>query len=91
MRAYGKADRTPLAARAGRRLDETLDRLGVDHEIIVYPGASHDFMNDHDPADLTLGLRMLGRLSSTRYDPAATALARDRIAAFLHRHLAETP
>lgn len=48
-------------------------------------------MNDHDPADLTLGLRMLGRLSSTRYDPAATALARDRIAAFLHRHLAETP
>ncbi len=89
--SYGAEDRTPLGARAADRLDAALDRLAVDHEITVYPGAGHGFMNDHDPQDLTAGLRVLGRLSGTRYDPAATTLARERIIAFLHRHLTDQP
>ncbi|WP_435582814.1 dienelactone hydrolase family protein [Amycolatopsis thermoflava] len=85
--SFGGADRSPLGAKAGRRLDKVLTRLDVPHDVKIYPGAGHGFMNDHDPADLTPMLRVLGRLSGTRYDPAATADARRRIAAFFREHL----
>lgn len=77
----------PLGAKAGRRLDDLLTRLGVPHDVKIYPGAGHGFMNDHAPADLTLMLRVLGRLSGTRYDQAATADARRRIVTFFRDHL----
>ena len=35
---------------AGRALDEALDRYGIDHEIKIYPGASHSFFNEHSRA-----------------------------------------
>nr|WP_267283517.1 dienelactone hydrolase family protein [Amycolatopsis methanolica] len=77
----------PLGAKAGRRLDDLLTRLGVPHNVKIYPGAGHGFMNDHAPADLTLMLRVLGRLPGTRYDQAATADARRRIVTFFRDHL----
>ena len=55
--------------------------LGVDHDIKVYPEASHGFVNDHDPADQTLLLVVLAKVSGTRYHQPS---ARQRIAAFFH-------
>jgi hypothetical protein len=32
----------------------------------IYPGAGHGFINDHNPADATLLLRFLARISGTK-------------------------
>ncbi|GEO94296.1 dienelactone hydrolase family protein [Kocuria turfanensis] len=87
--SYGGADGSPLGADAGRRLEGILTETGVEHDIRIYPGVGHGFMNDHDPADLTPLLRVLGRFSRTAYDDPATQDARRRIAAFFDRHLRE--
>lgn len=62
--SYGGRDRSPMGARAAPRLDAALTRLGVEHEVTVYPEAGHGFLNDHDPADLTIGLRLLSARES---------------------------
>ena len=82
--SYGAADRSPLGARAGRRLGRLLTELEVAHDVKVYPGVGHGFMNDHDPADQNLLLRFLVRASGTRYDAEATEDARRRIVAFFY-------
>jgi carboxymethylenebutenolidase len=79
-----------MGARAGRRLDDILTRSGVPHDVKVYPGVRHGFMNDHDPGDATLMLRFLARISGTKYDDAATRDARLRITSFFRTHLADT-
>jgi carboxymethylenebutenolidase len=48
-------------------------------------------MNDHDPADATLMLRFLARVSGTKYDAEATRDARRRITAFFNTYLRGTP
>jgi carboxymethylenebutenolidase len=85
--SFGGADRSPLGARAGQRLERLLTELDVPHDVKIYPGVRHGFMNDHDPADATLFLRFLARVSGTKYDQVATADARRRIAAFFTKHL----
>lgn len=69
-------------------LDRILTDLGIDHDVKIYPGVGHGFMNDHDPADVTPLLRLLSRVSGTRYDAGATADARRRIVSFFDRYLA---
>ena len=44
-------------------------------------------MNDHDPADATLFLRFLARVSGTKYDEEATRDARHRITQFFDTYL----
>ena len=85
--SYGAKDRSPMGARAAARLERALTALGVDHDIKVYPGAAHGFINDHDPADATLLLTVLTRVSGTRYHEPSARDARHRIAAFFGRHL----
>lgn len=85
--SFGTADKSPLGARAGQRLDELLTEFDVPHDVKIYPGVHHGFMNDHAPEDQTLFLRFLARVSGTRYDHAATLDARRRIAAFFKEHL----
>lgn len=85
--SFGGADRSPLGAEAGRRLGRILTDLRVPHDVTVYAGVGHGFMNDHDPADATLLLRFLARVSGTAFDPEATADARRRIVAFFDQHL----
>ena len=55
-----------------RRFDENLDASGQPHEVIVYPGAGHAFMND---------------TRAEMYRPEAARDAWSRTIAFLHRHL----
>ena len=88
--SFGGDDRSPLGRSAAVRLDRVLTELGVQHDVKIYPGVGHGFMNDHDRADQTPLLRLLARLSGTRYDPAATADARRRIAGFFDEHLRGT-
>jgi carboxymethylenebutenolidase len=76
-----------MGASAAARLERALTALGVEHDIKVYPGAGHGFINDHDPADMTLLLIVLNKLSGTRYDEPSAQDAHRRIAAFFNRHL----
>lgn len=85
--SFGGADRSPLGAGAGRRLGRLLAEHQVPHDVKVYPGVGHGFMNDPDPADETPLLRFLIRVSGTRYDEAATQDARRRIVAFFDTYL----
>jgi carboxymethylenebutenolidase len=85
--SFGGADGSPLGRRAGERLDHILDEVAVSHDVKIYPGVGHGFMNDHDPADQTMGLRLLARLSGTRFDADATRDARRRIVDFFRAHL----
>jgi carboxymethylenebutenolidase len=85
--SYGGADRSPLGAKAGARLDGLLEEAGVPHDVKIYPGVGHGFMNDYDPASTGLFLRFLARVSGTRFDEAATRDARHRIVAFFRTHL----
>jgi carboxymethylenebutenolidase len=85
--SFGGADKSPLGVRAGRRLDELLTEFDVPHDVKIYPGAGHGFMNNHAAEDQTLFLRFLARISGTRYDAAATVDARRRIVAFFNEHL----
>jgi carboxymethylenebutenolidase len=86
--SYGGKDRSPMGASAAARLESALAALGVDHDIKVYPDAGHGFINDHDPADMTLLLTILSKVSGTSYHEPSATDAHRRIAAFFHRHLA---
>ncbi|MGZ5415599.1 MAG: dienelactone hydrolase family protein [Nocardioides sp.] len=85
--SFGGSDSSPLGARAGRRLGRLLTEHEVPHDVKIYPGVGHGFMNDPDPADLSVALRILVRLSRTRYDEPATQDARRRITTFFDTYL----
>jgi carboxymethylenebutenolidase len=85
--SFGGSDKSPLGSRAGHRLEQLLTDFQIPHDVKVYPGVGHGFMNDHDPADQTLLLRFLARTSNTKYDEGATRDARQRISAFFDHHL----
>lgn len=85
--SFGGADRSPLGANAARRLNRVLAENDIPHDVRICPGVGHGFMNDHDPADITLLLRFLSRVSGTKYDEEATQDARRRISAFFDTHL----
>lgn len=87
--SFGAADGSPLGRRAGKRLGRLLSQHRVPHDVKIYPGVGHGFMNDHDPADATLLLRFLARVSGTQYDAEATADARVRIRDFFDTYLRE--
>jgi carboxymethylenebutenolidase len=85
--SFGGKDGSPLGWRAGKRLGELLSQHQVPHDVKIYPGVGHGFMNDHDPADATLLLRFLAKVSGTEFDAEATKDARRRIKAFFDLYL----
>ena len=85
--SYGGKDRSPMGRSAAPRLEQALTALGVDHDVKVYPGAGHGFINDPDPADATPLLIFLAKISGTRYHEPSAHDARRRIAAFFGEHL----
>jgi carboxymethylenebutenolidase len=58
----------------------------VPHDVKVYPGASHGFMNEFEGAT-----RGMTRIMGLRYDPVATSDAWRRIFAFFGEHLGAGP
>jgi len=60
-----------FTAGAGRALDQALDKYAIDHDIKIYPGASHSFFNAHGRA----------------YNQPAADDSWDRVMAFFGKHL----
>lgn len=59
-----------------QELDELLDRIGVAHEIVIYPDSGHAFFRDSDP---------------TVYKPEAARDAWERTTRFFSRHIPIRP
>jgi carboxymethylenebutenolidase len=85
--SYGAKDRWPSLRRVPDRLESILTAAGVEHDIKVYPDAGHGFLNDHDPAELAVWVRLSAKLTAADfYEPSARD-ARRRIVAFFDTHL----
>ncbi|MBC9715914.1 dienelactone hydrolase family protein [Streptomyces sp. TRM66268-LWL] len=85
--SYGGKDRSPMGYRAAGRLERALTANGVEHDIKVYSGAGHGFLNNHPPSDMTPLTMMLSKISGTRFHEPSARDAKRRIAAFFHAHL----
>ncbi len=85
--SFGARDRWPGVRKTADRLERALTAAGVDHDIKVYPGAGHGFLNEHGPSELTLGDKVVARLAAARYHEPSAVDARRRIVAFFHQHL----
>jgi carboxymethylenebutenolidase len=85
--SFGAKDRWPGMRRVPDRLESMLDGAGVEHDIKVYPGAGHGFLNDHDPAELPVWVKAIAKLAAADFDADSARDARERISSFLHAHL----
>lgn len=85
--SYAGRDRSPMGRSAVPRLERALTELGVDHDVKVYPGAGHGFINDPDLADATPLLIFLAKISGARDHEPSAHDAQRRIAAFFGSHL----
>lgn len=81
--SYGGRDRSLPDAAA--RLETTLDRLGVVHDVKEYPEARHAFFTE--PGTLPRAALPLLRVAGIGPDPVAAADAWARIEAFFDEHL----
>jgi carboxymethylenebutenolidase len=89
--SYGGKDRWPGVRKVPARLEPLLASAGIDHDIKVYPGAGHGFLNKHDPSDLTVGDKILAKLVAAGYHEPSAEDARRRIVAFFREHLNSEP
>jgi carboxymethylenebutenolidase len=84
--SFGGRDRT-LRGAAGK-LERALSSAGVAHDVREYPDASHSFLNNHKPADVSPFVVIFGKLTGSGYHEESAEDARGRIAAFFGEHLA---
>ncbi len=68
---YGDQDKS-IPQGTVQEFDKLLDKVGVEHEIVVYPNSGHAFFRDHDP---------------NTYRPEAARDAWERVKKFLGKHL----
>jgi carboxymethylenebutenolidase len=87
--SYGAKDRWPGLRRVPDRLESMLTAADVEHDIKVYPGAGHGFLNDHAPGELPLWVRAIAKLAAASYHEPSASDARCRIIAFFRTHLDE--
>jgi carboxymethylenebutenolidase len=87
--SYGAKDRWPGIHKVPDRLESMLTAAGIEHDIKVYPGVGHGFLNDHDPAELPIWVKAIAKLANAGYDEPSTRDARRRIIAFFRTHLGE--
>jgi carboxymethylenebutenolidase len=83
--SYGADDKV-FAAHA-RRLEKHLDELGIDHDVKVYAGVGHSFMNDLSQSAPSWFLKLPNPMAAG-FDEAASEDAWARILAFFSRYLA---
>ena len=63
------------------RLEPVLTAAGIDHDIKVYPDAGNGFLNDHDPAELPFGVKVLAKVTAASYhEPSARDAWMSRVA-----------
>lgn len=81
--SYGGRDR--IFRKYGPRVEDVLDRAGIDHDVLTYPAAGHSFMNDAEGHTI---MKLVGRpLLAVGFDPAAAEHAWQRILRFFGEHL----
>lgn len=68
---YGDQDKS-VPQGTIEEFDKLLDKVGVEHEIVVYPNSGHAFFRDHDPKT---------------YRPEAARDAWERVKKFFGKHL----
>jgi carboxymethylenebutenolidase len=81
--SYGGRDRQLRGTAA--RLEETLMRLEVPHDVREYPGASHSFLNRHAG-----WMGVTDRITGFGYHEPSAEDAWDRVRAFFDAHLRAT-
>jgi carboxymethylenebutenolidase len=79
---FGAADR--MFASQGRRLEEHLSQLGIDHDVKIYDGAGHSYMSRHEGFMATLGAWSPMRAA---YSHDAAEDSWKRIDAYFAKHL----
>jgi carboxymethylenebutenolidase len=89
--SYGIRDRWPGVRRVPGILESALTAARIDHDIKVYAGAGHGFLNDHAPDDLSRLDRVIAKLVAAGYHEPSARDARIRIVAFFRAHLIDTP
>ena len=85
--SFGGSDRWPGIQKVPARLERMLTEAGVDHDIKVYPGAGHGFLNDHEESELPFWVKGIAKLAAAEYDEPSARDARGRIVAFFDEHL----
>ena len=80
---YGGKDKQLKDAK--ERLDSSLTKLGVEHDIKVYPEAGHAFMNPKQGGGAVFGTLL--RISGAKPNPEAAVDAWQRIEGFFAKHL----
>ncbi|HJP79768.1 MAG TPA: dienelactone hydrolase family protein [Pseudonocardiaceae bacterium] len=84
--SFGGRDWT-LRGAAGK-LDRALTAAGVEHDVHEYPAASHSFLNDHDPSEVSTFVVIFGKITGSAYHEESAQDAKRRIAEFFGEHLA---
>jgi carboxymethylenebutenolidase len=82
--SFGAKDRA--LRKAPQRLAQAVEKLGIEHDIKVYPDAGHAFLHQSagEPGPV---MSMLVRLTHAGYHEASARDARSRIIAFFDAHL----
>lgn len=80
--SYGKKDRSLRGA--ANRLERTLEKLHINHDIVEYPAAGHSFLNDHHHS---VTFAITGAIINAGYHEPSAQDARRRILEFFKRHL----
>lgn len=84
--SFGAEDRSLRKAPA--KLEKILTANRIEHDIKVYPGAGHGFINDHAPGETPSWAIFAGRFANTGYHESSARDARARILSFFGEHLA---
>jgi carboxymethylenebutenolidase len=85
--SYGAEDRWPGVRETFDRLGPALEAAGVEHDLKLYPGVGHGFLNDHNPAELPLWVKAVAKLAAAGHDEPSARDARQRIIAFFDAQL----
>jgi carboxymethylenebutenolidase len=85
--SFGGSDRWPKIREVPERLERMLTEAGVEHDIKVYPGAGHGFLNDHVPEELPWWVKGIAKLANAQYDEPSARDARKRILGFFGTYL----
>mgnify|MGYP001182306814 FL=1 len=84
--SYGASDRTLRGVAS--KLETTLTKAGIDHDVKEYPNTNHAFMNDHSQDPFPFIMRvMLPLMGDGKNDPNSIIDARARVIAFFEKQL----
>jgi carboxymethylenebutenolidase len=81
---FGDLDK-PFAKR-GRRLERHLEQLGIPHDVKIYPGVGHSYMNDHGAGPIISALVRATPIHAA-YDEEAAEDSWQRMLTFFAEHL----